>query len=65
MLRLEKVTHQSKSSASSAEAEVLLSQGNTIGITCKKIEVSEFTYNVGEKNTAACSGSTQAHSLEA
>jgi putative transposase len=26
------------------EAEVLLSQGNTIGITCKKIGVSEFTY---------------------
>lgn len=26
------------------EAEVLLSQGNTLGITCKKIGVSEFTY---------------------
>jgi len=26
------------------EAEILLSQGNTIGITCKKIGVSEFTY---------------------
>jgi transposase-like protein len=26
------------------EAEVLLSQGNTIGITCKKIGVSDFTY---------------------
>ena len=26
------------------EAEVLLSQGNTIGIVCKKIGVSEFTY---------------------
>ena len=26
------------------EAEVLLGQGNTIGITCKKIGVSDFTY---------------------
>jgi putative transposase len=26
------------------EAEVLLSQGNTIGITCKKIGVSDYTY---------------------
>ena len=26
------------------QAEVLLSQGNTIGITCKKIGVSDFTY---------------------
>ena len=26
------------------EAEILLSQGNTIGITSKKIGVSEFTY---------------------
>ena len=26
------------------EAEILLSQGNTIGVTCKKIEVSDYTY---------------------
>jgi putative transposase len=26
------------------EAEVLLSQGNTIGIICKKIGVSDYTY---------------------
>ncbi len=26
------------------EAEVLLSQGNTIGIVCKKIGVSDYTY---------------------
>jgi putative transposase len=26
------------------EAEVLLSQGNTIGIACKKIVVSDYTY---------------------
>jgi putative transposase len=26
------------------EAEILLSQGNTIGIVCKKIGVSDFTY---------------------
>jgi putative transposase len=26
------------------EAEVLLSQGNTIGVTCKKIGVSDYTY---------------------
>jgi putative transposase len=26
------------------EAEILISQGNTIGITSKKIGVSEFTY---------------------
>ena len=26
------------------EAEVLLSQGNTIGTACKKIGVSDFTY---------------------
>ncbi len=26
------------------EAEVLLSQGNTIGTACKKIGISEFTY---------------------
>jgi len=26
------------------EAEVLLSQGNTIGVTCKKIGVSDVTY---------------------
>jgi len=26
------------------EAEILLSQGNTIGIICKKIGVSDYTY---------------------
>ena len=26
------------------EAEILLSQGNTIGVVCKKIEVSDYTY---------------------
>jgi transposase-like protein len=26
------------------EAEVLLSQGNTIGVVCKKIGVSDYTY---------------------
>ena len=26
------------------EAEILLSQGNTIGIVCKKIGVSDYTY---------------------
>jgi len=26
------------------EAEILLSQGNTIGIACKKIGVSDYTY---------------------
>jgi putative transposase len=26
------------------EAEVLLSQGNTIGVACKKIGVSDYTY---------------------
>jgi putative transposase len=26
------------------ETEILLSQGNTIGIVCKKIGVSDFTY---------------------
>ena len=26
------------------EAEVLLRQGNTIGITCKRIGVSDYTY---------------------
>ena len=26
------------------EAEILLSQGNTIGVVCKKIGVSDFTY---------------------
>jgi hypothetical protein len=26
------------------EAEVLLSQGNTIGIVCKKIRISDLTY---------------------
>jgi len=26
------------------EAEVMLSQGNTIGITCKKVGVSDVTY---------------------
>jgi putative transposase len=26
------------------EAEVLLSQGNNIGVTCKKLEVSDVTY---------------------
>ena len=26
------------------EAEVLLSQGNAIGVTCKKIGVSDYTY---------------------
>jgi putative transposase len=26
------------------EAEILLSQGNTIGIACKKIGISDFTY---------------------
>ena len=26
------------------EAEILLSQGNTIGIVCKKIGISDFTY---------------------
>jgi putative transposase len=26
------------------EAEILLSQGNTVGIVCKKIGVSDFTY---------------------
>ena len=27
------------------EAEVLLSQGNAIGIVCKKIGISDFTYS--------------------
>ena len=26
------------------EAEILLSQGNTIGVVCKKIGVSDYTY---------------------
>jgi putative transposase len=26
------------------EAEILLSQGNTIGVVCKKIAVSDYTY---------------------
>jgi putative transposase len=26
------------------EAEVLLSQGNTVGIVCKKIGISDYTY---------------------
>ena len=26
------------------EAEILLSQGSTIGVTCKKIGVSDYTY---------------------
>ena len=26
------------------EAEVLLSQGNTIGVVCKKVGVSDYTY---------------------
>jgi putative transposase len=26
------------------EAEILLSQGNTIGVVCKTIEVSDYTY---------------------
>lgn len=26
------------------EAEVLLSQGNTIGLTCKRIGISDYTY---------------------
>ena len=34
----EQITHKLR------EAEILLSQGNTIGIACKKIGISDFTY---------------------
>ena len=36
------------------EAEILLSQGNTIGITVKRLALATSRITVGEKNTAGC-----------
>jgi putative transposase len=36
------------------EAEIMLSQGTTITLICKKIGVTDQTYYLGEKNMAAC-----------
>ena len=41
------------------EAEILLSQGNTIGITSKNIVVSEFTYYTWGKESAGLANTSQ------